>query len=466
MWKLKKNSLNLEIWKYFLLFSSLILGFLWIFQVLFLNNYYRLEKTKDIKLVANTIKKNNQSSISYNSLNNVALEKEVCVEIIDKNLFSIYSSTYFGKGCISNKKLTSNYKIDFINSNVREKSYELVNEEFDSNNLVYALKINNNAYAFINTSLEPITSTAKILRKQLILVTFLVLILSFIIAYFISSYISKPIVKINNAAKKLANKEYNVEFTSDSNILELEELSKTLNYTSSELAKTEELRRDLMANVSHDLKTPLTLIKAYAEMTRDIHAGNKEKNTENMNTIIAETDRLTVLVNDILELSKVQSNIDTLKSEEFNLISMIEDILKRYRILEETEEYHFLFNHKKKKILIKADQKKLEQVIYNLINNAINYTGTDKTVTINIIESKETIKVEIIDTGKGIAEEDIPYIWDKYYKDKKKHKRNVIGTGLGLSIVKNILENHNFEYGVTSKKDKGSNFYFKIPKEM
>ena len=109
--------------------------------------------------------------------------------------------------------------------------------------------------------------------------------------------------------------------------------------------------------------------------------------------------------------------------------------------------------------------KKLSQVIYNLINNAINYTGEDNKVTIRIT-NKETILVEIIDTGKGIKKEDIPYIWDKYYKNKKKHKRNLIGTGLGLSIVKNILESHNFEYGVKSKKDEGSTFYFKIPKEM
>ena len=107
----------------------------------------------------------------------------------------------------------------------------------------------------------------------------------------------------------------------------------------------------------------------------------------------------------------------------------------------------------------------IEQVIYNLVNNAINYTGSDNTVTIKVTESWKSIKVEIIDTGKGIKKEDINHIWDKYYKSEKKHKRNMIGTGIGLSIVKNIFVLHNYEYGVISKKDKGSNFYFYIKKE-
>jgi len=109
---------------------------------------------------------------------------------------------------------------------------------------------------------------------------------------------------------------------------------------------------------------------------------------------------------------------------------------------------------------IKGDKNKINQVIYNLINNAINYTGDDKTVTIRVIEEKGKYKVEITDTGKGIKEQEINIIWDKYYKNEKNHKRNVVGTGIGLSIVKTILENHNFEYGVKSIKKQGSTFYF------
>ena len=336
---------------------------------------------------------------------------------------------------------------------------------FDNRTLIQAVRLDSETYAFINTSMDPIDGTVDILQTQLIYVTAIVLVLSFIIAYFISHHISKPIVQMNQAAKGLAEGRFQVSFKSEEDIKELNELASTLNYARDELAKTDELRQDLMANVSHDLKTPLTMIKAYAEMSRDLHANDKNKQKEDMDIIISEVDRLTILVNDILELSSMQSNINELNKEEFDLIHLTEEILHRYKVLQETENYVFEFNHDDKEIIIYADKKKLEQVIYNLVNNAINYTGEDNRVIINIVNNKDDILIEIKDTGKGIKEEDLPYIWDKYYKNKKKHKRNLVGTGLGLSIVKNALVLHHYEYGVTSEKNKGSCFYFKIPKE-
>ena len=218
-----------------------------------------------------------------------------------------------------------------------------------------------------------------------------------------------------------------------------------------------------MANVSHDLKTPLTMIKAYAEMIRDITLDNKEKTKENLNVIIDETDRLNILVNDILELSKLQNNQDNLNIEKFDIVELINDILKRYQIIKETENYNLVLESPSS-IIVKADKKRISQVIYNLINNAINYTGDDLTVTIRITENAKDCKIEIIDTGKGIDEKDLTNIWNRYYKKEKNHKRNVVGTGLGLSIVKNILEQHHFKYGVNSIKDKGTTFYFQVKK--
>ena len=418
---MKKNNLNIEIWKYLIIFSILILVFLWTFQVLFLNKYYRWEKRKDLYEVADKISKSKSIDKLKYIINNAAYNKNICVEITDTTS-SIYSSKYKSTGCLTGEELQVDYKSDFILSNNNSTTYEIINPRYKNKTLVYALKLNNtnkNLYAFVNTSLEPIDSTVLILKNQLIYVTIIVLILSFVVAYFISRHISRPIVKINKAARSLANKEYNINF-SHSKIEEIDELATTLNYAKEELEKTDELRRDLMANVSHDLKTPLTMIKAYAEMSRDLCGNDKQKRDKNMNIIIEEVDRLTILVNDILTLSKVQSNIEALEYQEFDLVE--------------------------------------------LINNAINYTGDDKKVTIKIKNIDGNIKVEIIDTGKGIDDKDIPYIWDKYYKNKKKHKRNLIGTGLGLSIVKSILELHNYEYGVNSIKDKGTTFYFIIKK--
>lgn len=442
----------------------MILGFLWAFQVLFLNQFYRISKTKDIASVASTIEQYKNNSNLSNIIDKAAMTKSVCVEIVNEKASTLYSSMYFGKGCVSSKEESLGYKKNFIRSNKSRQTYELINPMFDNRTLVQAVKLDSETYAFINTSMDPIDGTVDILQTQLIYVTVIVLVLSFIIAYFISHHISKPIVQMNKAAKGLAEGKFQVSFKSDEDIQELNELASTLNYARDELAKTDELRQDLMANVSHDLKTPLTMIKAYAEMSRDLHAKNKQKQQEDMDIIISEVDRLTILVNDILELSSMQSNINELNKVDFDLIHLTNEILHRYKVLQEKENYIFEFNHSEQELIINADKKKIEQVIYNLINNAINYTGKDNKVIINIIQEDNDILIEIKDTGKGIKEEEIPYIWDKYYKNKKKHKRNLVGTGLGLSIVKNALQLHHFDFGVTSEKNKGTCFYFHIPK--
>ena len=277
-----------------------------------------------------------------------------------------------------------------------------------------------------------------------------------------SHKITKPILDITEKAKKLGTGNHDIIFEQNG-ILEIDELAESLNMAQEELSKTDELRRDLLANVSHDLKTPLTMIKAYAEMIRDISYKSDDKREEHLNIIISETDRLNILVNDLLSLSKMQADADTLKMEEFDLTKEIHGIIKKYEIMKELENYNFVVEMPKEAIVY-ADKNKLNQVIYNLINNAINYTGKDKLVTIRIIEEKSKYLVEIVDTGKGIKPEEIKLIWNKYYKNEKNHKRNVVGTGIGLSIVKTILEHHHFEYGVRSKKNVGTTFYFKINK--
>ena len=463
MWNMK-NNLNKVFLKYFLLFSIVILGLLWILEFGLFKAFYKEQKINDIKSIANKIEKIQMQNGFKDTLNYLALDKSVCIEIDNNEYYSLYDSAYFGKGCIKDISTTYQYKVDFIEKNKNKEIYTIRNQLFKNETVVYAIKLKDNNYAFINASIEPVDGTLLLLSKELLIITMLILILSFTLAYFISEHISNPIKQINQSAKKLATGNFNVEFNEDSKILEIEELSKTLNYTKNELSKIEEFRRDLMANISHDLKTPLTMIKANAEIAKDLHLNNKERQIENMNTIISETDRLTILVNDILELSKMESIKDDLTKTEFDLINLIENIIRKYKVLQETEKYQFNFIHKEKEIIINADKKKLEQVIYNLINNAINYTGKDNLVTIKVTTTNN-ILVEIKDTGKGIKESELPYIWEKYYKNEKKHKRNLIGTGLGLNIVKNILEQHQYKYGVNSKVGKGTTFYFIIPEE-
>ena len=454
--KLNKNKLTRHIWFYLILFTLSIILFLWFFQVVFINSYYEYSKTKQIKDVTNEILRNYNDDVEY--LDKLSYEENICIEVV-KNRITIYSSNDSIRGCIIS---SGKYKNDFYENDLEEQTYKLINPLLNTKSLIYAKKYNEDITIFVNASLEPLDNTISILSNQLIIVSIIVVILSLIIGYFISKRISKPIVKMNENAKKLANGNYDFTFDNNSNIYEIDELANTLNYAKKELAETDELRRDLLANVSHDLKTPLTMIKGYAEMIRDLNSDNVEKRNANLNVIIEESERLNILVNDLLTLSKIQANKDVLEKEDFDIVELINNIIKRYSIYKDTEGYTFEVNTPDK-VIVNADKKKIEQVIYNLINNAINYTGDDNKVIINVLVDKN-IRVEIKDTGKGIKKEDLPHIWDKYYHSKKKHKRNVIGTGIGLSIVKTILESHNFKYGVESKRNKGTTFYFEICK--
>ncbi len=404
---------------------------------------------------------NIESTNIIESMDDITLDNNICLEYMD-----YYGNQYYYNNKISSCLLGRNKIIDkelvkFKQSGEETAFEKILNPINNSVSLLYCIK-KGNGYIFLFTSLEDIGTTTSLIKNQLIYVTLLAILFSIIIALFLSRRIAKPISDMTKKAEKLAEGNYNVQFTT-TGIKEIDELANTLNYLEQEVSKTDEYRRDLMANVSHDLKTPLTMIKAYAEMIRDITLNNKEKTKENLNVIIDETDRLNILVNDILELSKLQNNQDNLNIEKFDIVELINDILKRYQIIKETENYNLILESPSS-IIVKADKKRISQVIYNLINNAINYTGDDLTVTIKITENTKECKIEIIDTGKGIDEKDLSNIWNRYYKKEKNHKRNVVGTGLGLSIVKNILEQHHFKYGVNSVKDKGTTFYFQVKK--
>ena len=456
--KLKTRSLRANLLIYFLIFSAIILGFLYFFQFLFFNTYFKMNQNKVLKETITLIEKNIEDENAKNIIDDISLNNEVCIQIIENNELVYYSDYY--KNCAGKDNTAiSVIRNNFINSDEKYLKLEFVNTVYNNKSLVYGKKINNDTYVLANLSLKPMDRSINLLKGQLFIVTIIVLILSLIISYYFSRRIADPILKINLTAKKLAKKGEKIKFTCDSEVLELKELASTLNEAARELEKTEELRKEFLANISHDLKTPLTMIEAYASSAKDLNYNNKKKRERDLNIIIDEAERLNTLVNDILLLSKMESGTSKLKLEKINIKKEIEIILERFAIYK-NEGYTFEFNETKNYI-IEADKKGIERVIYNLINNAINYTGDDKKIKVAFEEENNYLKVKIIDTGKGISEEDKKLVWNKYFRINKRHRRTTVGTGLGLSIVKEILEKHHFEYGIESKTNKGTCFYFK-----
>lgn len=310
---------------------------------------------------------------------------------------------------------------------------------------------------FVYSVITPVGATVQTLRIQLVCISVIMIVLAFALALFISLNVSKPIVKINTTAKEMAKGNYDVKFEGDG-FLEVAELSETLNNTAIELGKTESLQRELIANVSHDLRTPLTMITAYSEVMRDIPGENTPENNQ---VIIDEARRLSLLVNDLLDISRLQAGVSEYEMKEYNLTRSIQLAIERIQKLVENAGYMIEFKHSNE-VFVNADEYKIYQVIYNLINNAITYSGDNKKIIVNQIVAGNIVRIEVIDKGKGIAKEELHNVWDRYYKVDKSHKRALSGTGLGLSIVKNILSGHDAKYGVFSKENEGSTFWFEL----
>jgi signal transduction histidine kinase len=273
-----------------------------------------------------------------------------------------------------------------------------------------------------------------------------------------SANISRPLERMTAEAERLADVERTAVFKEEG-YRETRRLANALNYAVAEIAKTERLQRELIANVSHDLRTPLTLITGYAEMMRDIPGENSPENSQ---YIVDETKRLTDLVNDMLDYSKYNSGYQPMTFKVINLTDLIKSTIKRYGELVRRYGYNIQFNATENVEVI-ADESMILQVIYNLLNNAINYTGADKTVIVRQnITSAQTVRISVTDTGKGISKDDIEKIWDRYYTEQKSHKRAIVGSGIGLSIVSKLLRLHSALYGVESIEGKGTTFWFEL----
>lgn len=275
-------------------------------------------------------------------------------------------------------------------------------------------------------------------------------------AVIISQMILKPIDLIKSESRLLPYGQYKGDKL-NTNIRELHEFNEVLEIANKEILNAEKAKKELIGNVSHDLRTPLTMIVGYAEMIRDLP---DEDNAENAQIIINEAKRLSSLVSDLLDFSKVDSII--LKKEEVSLNNLLKDVYNQYQNY--FKEQNVKFNLKlSEDILVDIDIKRIKQVLYNFINNAYNYNeNSDRQITLGVDILDNVHRVYVLDNGIGIKEENLSKIWDRYYKVDKEHKRSTLGSGIGLSLAKNILEAHGLNYGVESEYGKYSKFWFDL----
>ncbi len=476
-----------------LCFTAVFIGLLWILQTVYLDDFYRFTKMHEFEKAIEEMEASKDNGLDE-KISEVAKKYDLCVMLTDTHgriICTAESNIDCTVHLMTSLQLARYYEL--VSENGGEVIYDsediVVFEEgrpypdknqggfpFDRFNefeeipsrrnysydgvvgmKIIELSSGTELMIVVNSMLTPVEATVDTIRTQLIVISVVLVIFALIMATIVSMSVSKSIAKVNDSAKELAKGNFDVKFDGN-DYREVAELSETLNYAAVELGKAEEIQRELIANVSHDLRTPLTLITAYSEVMRDLPG---ENTPENVQVIIDEAKRLTLLVNDLLDISKLQAGVDNMSLKVYDLTEAIKRVIDRYGKLVEQEDYKIEFRFYEN-VFVEADEFKIYQVVYNLINNAINYTGEDKTVIVNQIVNGDIVRIEVCDTGKGIPKEEIKNVWERYYKIDKKHKRAIMGTGLGLSIVKNILIRHNARYGVESEVGKGSKFWFEL----
>ncbi len=491
MSKTKKTRLSSIAAKIFISMLALILLMLlilWLSQTVMLSTFYEYSKKFDTYKVNDSIADNVSNKEISNLVNELSDTHEACIKVVnitrgylavsgcdvhannfDCILHKMQLSPEIYQNWMSKASENDGFYVQILSKD-KFKDYQ-----FNPDNFVGSIPTEDNLSECIisvgsvlnekgetiliitNSSIEPVRATVRTIRTQLFVITIIMIFATFIVAYFVSRHMSAPIVDINRRAKALARGNYDVHFE-ETGTIETIELAKTLNFAVEELSKLDRLQKELIANISHDLRTPLTMISGYSEVMRDIPG---ENTPENMQVIIDETARLSSLVNDLLNVSKLQSGTQKMDIKKISITEIISKSIERYKHLVSHNGYKVTFDATEN-VYIMADEVRLLQVVYNLINNAINYTGENKLVRVVQTVNDNVVRISVIDSGMGISEEDLPLIWDRYYKVDKVHTRAKIGTGLGLSIVKNILLLHGSRFGVSSEFGDGSTFWFEF----
>ncbi|MBP3891714.1 MAG: HAMP domain-containing histidine kinase [Solobacterium sp.] len=463
----KTNSLKFKIALYLITFSLALIALTFLFQTVLLKPMYENSKIEEVKTVSTNVinelkaeDKMNWSEIVYDN----SVENDLCLRVFQEDVDIVSGNV----GCVLYRLNEFDILREVSNAKNNNNSYLHREERVFSNRhdkglieLTYTQLADINGeqtVVLVNTSMTPVNSTVSTLKQQLWYFSLIALAGVFVLVYLLNKQIAQPIKTINEAAKDLAQGEYNIK-SDTSKYREVEELNQTLSQAAIDIKKADQAKRDLIANVSHDLRTPLTMINGYGEMMRDLPG---EKTDENCQVIIDESKRLTYLVNDLLDLSKMQSKQIALELTDFSLSDLVQHELRKYDVYRLQEGFEFVLDIEEG-VEVHADEKRIAQVFNNYMTNAINYSTDEKYVEVRLKKQGKVARCEVVDHGEGIEKEKLKDIWDRYYKIDREHIRFVTGSGIGLSIVKEIMDLHKTNYGVESEVGKGSTFYFELP---
>ncbi|MDF2673978.1 MAG: resE2 [Clostridiales bacterium] len=431
------DKITLKLMKYFMLIIALIISICLIASSIFLSKFYINQQYDSLQNTANEIYSSlkNNESINYSNISAI---------LIYQNNITPLTQVKMGMMPFMRSINSNTFKNQGIFKNAMDSEFLYYKLETDMGDIIV---LQNNKYS---------SDYLKVVYIILFFIFISAMIISIPIISFMGKKFAKPILKLSKTASSISNGNFDVDFSVKTND-EIETLSISLNKMAIGLNKKYQLQRDFIANVSHDFKTPLSVIRSYGEAINDklVDENGIEKYS---GEIIKEVDRLNALVMDLLQLSKLQDGVYTLKEQFISLPELINECIDNFTLLTVKNDISVVTSIQPMEIY--ADKKYLQRVLYNFIDNAIKFSYKNNKIEIFTSHENGCIKISIKDYGIGIENHLLEDIWDKYYKNSQSG-----GMGLGLPICREILKMHGFKHGVTSSIESGTEFYFLIPKE-
>lgn len=472
----KLTSLKWEIGKYLIIFCILTASIVFLFQIVLLQPMYEANKIKSIETVGSFVEKFIEDERLDEFVDYMQSQSDTCIMVYQSSSSGGMQGSIGNRGCMISS-ITNSERAKFVTKAIGSKNHSYLarvtnnssdfgvdgdqGDNFDT--IVYTKIVNAADYSsiiMVSGNITPLNATTETLASQMRYIALFMIVAVAILTLLMYRHIAKPIIGITSNAKQLSQGKYTID-PKTNRYKEAADLNNTLVQAANDIQKADKAKRDLISNVSHDLRTPLTMIGGYGEMMIDLP---EEKTDENIQVIVDETKRLNALVNDLLDMSRLQDGRIVLHKEVFDISALLKTQLQKYDVYRMQEGYT-IESELLDTIYVNADKIRIEQVINNFLNNAVNYGGEAKHIIVREIKKENTVRIEVQDFGEGIDPEDLDNIWYRYYKVDKEHVRVANGSGIGLNIVKQLLELHGVPYGVKSSKGKGSTFYFEMPIE-
>lgn len=486
-----KKSIKIRLAVTYIGIMCLSLAVMLLVNSLFLEKFYLRKKTESLKKVYNTMNDTSDTRY-YSSLADDEKFKQYCDEnnlsmiVVEdvtsrilfayaKNSERLYSEIQFGvlddfvRGKREILEATDNYIVEKKTDDVKA---------MDSVNMVGVLD-NGNGF-LITTPAQSLKDSALISNVFYLYIGLFTIFISSVVIWFISRHITRPLQQLSELSKEMANLNFDAKYTSTSED-EIDVLGNNLNRMSGELEKTiselrtannelqkdiekkeqiDEMRKEFLSNVSHELKTPIALIQGYAEGLQECINDDQESREFYCDVIIDEAAKMNNMVKKLLSLNQLEFGNDTVNMERFDLTELVKGVVQSAQLLASQKEAEIRFLQEEP-ISVWGDEFKIEEVVTNYVSNALNHVDFEKKIEIKAVKRGDVVRLSVFNTGARIPEEDLDKIWIKFYKVDKARTREYGGSGIGLSIVKAIMDSMNQKCGVINYEN-GVEFWFEL----